>query len=93
MQIKIPTFLSKLFNSSNTKEDKDNLVRKLVDYRNNNLTKELVAYLEQEIEKEILEIESFSFISLFQSKYKAAHSRGKREAYRKLLKQLRSDDV
>ena len=63
MIIKIPTYLSKLFNTTKTKEDKDNLVRKIVDYKNNELTKELVKYLELEIEKEILEVESSSFIS------------------------------
>lgn len=93
MKTIIPTFLSKLFNKSSTKEDKDKLIRKLRDYKSNVLTKELIQYLELEIERETKELDSFFPVSLFQSKYKSAHSRGKRQAYLNIIKQLRSDDV
>lgn len=93
MKTVIPNFVSKLFNKSSSKEDKDTLVRKIRDYKNNELTKELIQYLEREIERETKELDSFFPVSFFQSKYKDAHTRGKRTAYLSIIKQLRSDDV
>ena len=92
MKIRIPKFLSKLFNSTK-KERKDELLHKLDTYRKNELTTELISYLEYQIEKEVHSFENTSFISYFQSKYSSAHSRGKRAAYRDLLDQLRNTDV
>lgn len=93
MKYKIPKFVTRLFNHKGNKEEKDKLVSRLNDFHHNELTKELIKYLEQEVEKEVLEVESSTFISLFQSKYHTALSRGKRTAYRNIINQLRSDDV
>lgn len=92
MKVRIPKFLSRLFNSTD-RNNKDVLIHKLDTYRKNELTHELISYLEYQIEKEIQSEETTSFISLFQSKYAVANSRGKRAAYRDILEQLRNKDV
>ena len=91
MKIRIPKFLSRLFNSTR-KEHKDELLHKLDTYRKNELTRELTSYLSYKIDEEVRSFESSSFVSFFQSKYAAAHSRGKRAAYRDILDQLENKE-
>lgn len=93
MQIKIPSFIRKYFSSQETKTQKDQVVARMREWKANVFTKELLHYLEHELEREVLEEESKSYVSLFMFRYSTAQSRGKRAAYRNLIKQLRSDDV
>ena len=89
----IPKHLSKTFNTLKDKEEKLEVLNKYYKWLEDNNTVLLLSYLEQLLQEEIRSEEQENmFVSLFQSRYKAAHSKGRRSVLRELLK-LRQGNV
>lgn len=89
----IPKHLSKTFNNLKDKEEKLEVLNRYYSWLEDNNTVLLLSYLEQLLQEEIKSEEQENmFVSLFQSKYKTAHSKGRRSVLRELLK-LRQGNV
>ena len=94
MQVKIPSFLSK--RSASFARDPDSVqakkefIQKYKNWLNNEITKELVEWLDFQLQESVEKDEAKTdFMSLFQSKYSAAHSKGSRSTLRKIIKQFK----
>lgn len=93
MQVKIPSFLSK--KSAEFGRDpegiqaKKEFIQKYKNWTHHEMTKEFIEWIEYQLNDLVEKEESKSdFMTLFQSKYSAAHSKGKRSVFRTLLKQF-----
>jgi hypothetical protein len=89
----IPKHLSKSFNNLKDKETKLEFLQSYYRWLDDPFTVLLFSSLEHNLNEEIRTEESESrFVSLFESKYKSAHSKGRRSVLRELLK-LRQSNV
>ena len=87
MEHVIPKHLSKEFSSLKTKELKLEFLNKYYNWLEDTNTLLFLSYLKDLLEEEIrLEEKENMFVSLFQSKYKHAHSKGRRSILRELIK-------
>lgn len=94
MQTRIPNFLSK--RSAGFPKDpasmkaKQEFIQQYKNWLNNDITKELLEWLEFQLQDAIEKEEGKTdFVSLFQSKYSAAHNKGSRTMLRKMIKQFK----
>lgn len=88
--IRIPAFLSKVFNSLESKDEKDVFIDGYKHWRKSEYTEALIEFIESSLNSKIRdEEERKDFISLFQSKYYSAHNKGYRLALRDFQKQIK----
>ena len=88
----VPAFISAKFNSVQDKKQKEEVLRKLDNWRRDEFSEELLKYFEAELERLIQEDEKEdNFLSLFQFKFKSAASKGQRKTIRKLIKFLKEE--
>ena len=89
MTFKIPSFMSKMFSSAKTKQEKDTLVQSYKNWYHNEITQELIKDLERALEElQEEEDKKFDFVSLFQSKHVSANYKGQRAVLKKIIKKL-----
>lgn len=91
-EVRIPQFISKYFNSFETKEQKDEALSRFRGWMRNDYTLLFLEDLEAKLEKLIQEDEKETgFVSRFQFNYKQAHNRAKRSILRDLIKVLNQE--
>lgn len=87
---KIPKHLSTSFHELRSTSDRSKFLDEYDNWLDSQYSAELVRYLESLLEREIESEERNNlFVSLFQSRYHSAHSRGRRSALRELIKIFR----
>jgi hypothetical protein len=88
-EFRIPPASSSRFHSLPSKKAKDEFISSYREWRAHPFTKDLVSYLEDVLESEVLlEEKKTDFWSKFHFKFSEAVSKGKRYAYRKLIKEI-----
>lgn len=92
--VKIPNFLSKKSSSFNSGADgvkeKQEFIHTYKNWLHHEMTKELAEWAEHQLNELVEKEESKSdFLTLFQSGYSDAHSKGQRVMLRKIIKQLK----
>lgn len=88
-EMRIPPFLSREFHSLKTKQERDQFLLSYNNWKKSEYTEEFLRYLEEKLLAKIREDEKEdSFVTLFQSKYKAAHNKGSRTTIREIIKAI-----